>query len=395
MTQKLYLAVLCLLGISLGAYAQEYQITVTNGKAQKNVGLGTEVVTSAPAGTYIMLTANDPNEGESFSKWVVVDGSVTIADVNSNITSFTMPAQDVNIAATYSINAVTATSDAAEIMGYNKETKAPTFTITNDLMCTIADVGFSKMNQSGGWEFFDEPTYSEGSYRIEGRLILDSEYGKTHEFAEDFKFTVDGKAWEHNKPQLTSDGVSSAYFFSTTILIKAPVTSVSATSDISDILGLGKEFKYPTFTMDKGSVAYFDSDLTGWQIKDSDNEWIHFNGDTFIEGTYRVKSQIRIDGENGQKYELADGFRLTVDGKEWVTDGLPSVGETYSCCPVYSPEMIVKEGAGIDEISAGGDSRGDIYNLQGILVRSDASADELRSLPAGIYIVGGKKIFVR
>ena len=36
-----------------------------------------------------------------------------------------------------------------------------------------------------------------------------------------------------------------------------------------------------------------------------------------------------------------------------------------------------------------------VYNLQGILVLRDASADELKALPAGIYIVNGKKVALK
>ena len=37
----------------------------------------------------------------------------------------------------------------------------------------------------------------------------------------------------------------------------------------------------------------------------------------------------------------------------------------------------------------------EVYNLQGIKVATLSAAEDINSLPAGIYIVGGKKIAVR
>lgn len=37
----------------------------------------------------------------------------------------------------------------------------------------------------------------------------------------------------------------------------------------------------------------------------------------------------------------------------------------------------------------------DVYNSQGILVMRKATADDLRKLPSGIYIIGGKKVFLK
>lgn len=49
------------------------------------------------------------------------------------------------------------------------------------------------------------------------------------------------------------------------------------------------------------------------------------------------------------------------------------------------------EGIGVDSASG----LNDVYNLQGILVKSAATADEIKALPAGLYIIGGKKFIVR
>lgn len=51
--------------------------------------------------------------------------------------------------------------------------------------------------------------------------------------------------------------------------------------------------------------------------------------------------------------------------------------------------------SGIEQIAADNDTSVDIYNLQGILIKHNATSEDLRSLPAGIYITHGKKIIVK
>ena len=75
-----------------------YDITVTGGKA--TVGAGTEI-TKAAEGTTVTLTANDAPAGQVFDKWVVENGSITLADASSATTTFVMPAGAVSVKATY------------------------------------------------------------------------------------------------------------------------------------------------------------------------------------------------------------------------------------------------------------------------------------------------------
>ncbi len=49
------------------------------------------------------------------------------------------------------------------------------------------------------------------------------------------------------------------------------------------------------------------------------------------------------------------------------------------------------EGIGVDSASG----LNDVYNLQGILVKSAATPDQIKALPAGLYIIGGRKFIVR
>ena len=51
---------------------------------------------------------------------------------------------------------------------------------------------------------------------------------------------------------------------------------------------------------------------------------------------------------------------------------------------------------GIDDIMVGENQLVNVYNLRGILIRANVAAGEATvDLPAGLYIVGGKKVYVK
>lgn len=75
----------------------QYNISVTNGKAT----VSGSSVAKAEAGAKVTLTANAAPAEKVFDKWVVVSGGVTLADVNSAVTTFTMPEKAVEVKATY------------------------------------------------------------------------------------------------------------------------------------------------------------------------------------------------------------------------------------------------------------------------------------------------------
>lgn len=77
---------------------RDYAVTVTGGTA--TVAAGT-TITRAMEGVEVTVTAQAPG-GKHFVKWVVKAGGVTLANETSATTTFTMPANDVTIEATYS-----------------------------------------------------------------------------------------------------------------------------------------------------------------------------------------------------------------------------------------------------------------------------------------------------
>lgn len=77
---------------------RDYAVTVTGGTA--TVAAGTSI-TRAMEGVEVTVTANAPETGKVFDKWVVKAGGVTLANETSATTTFTMPGNDVKIEATY------------------------------------------------------------------------------------------------------------------------------------------------------------------------------------------------------------------------------------------------------------------------------------------------------
>ena len=77
---------------------RDYAVTVTCGTA--TVAAGTPI-THAMEGVEVTVTADAPETDKVFDKWVVLEGSVTLADDTKATTTFTMPASAVKLEATY------------------------------------------------------------------------------------------------------------------------------------------------------------------------------------------------------------------------------------------------------------------------------------------------------
>ena len=69
----------------------KHRVTVTNG-----TGSG-----EYEAGNVVTITANTPESGKQFKEWTVISGGVTLVSTTNHTTSFTMPAVNVEITATY------------------------------------------------------------------------------------------------------------------------------------------------------------------------------------------------------------------------------------------------------------------------------------------------------
>ena len=99
-----------------------YSVTVNKGTANP---------VAAIAGTVVTITANAPEEGYEFDKWISSD--VTLADANSTTTTFVMSEKNVTVTATYNPTApaLTGTVTITGNLKYN-ETLTASVTDTNN-----------------------------------------------------------------------------------------------------------------------------------------------------------------------------------------------------------------------------------------------------------------------
>ena len=79
--------------------ATEFTVTVMKGTA--SVAAGTLITDKIAQNTVVTVTADAPEAGKVFDKWVVLEGNVTLADATKATTTFTMPGNDVKLEATY------------------------------------------------------------------------------------------------------------------------------------------------------------------------------------------------------------------------------------------------------------------------------------------------------
>ena len=78
---------------------ESYTLTVIKGTA--SVAAGTPITDKIAQNTVVTVTADAPETGKVFDKWVVLEGNVTLTDATKATTTFTMPAGAVKLEATY------------------------------------------------------------------------------------------------------------------------------------------------------------------------------------------------------------------------------------------------------------------------------------------------------
>lgn len=345
MKAKIYLVLLGLLVTCLNTVAQTYSIEVTNGKAFKVRGASLVEVTQAEANEEIMLIAVAPNpEFEEFYLWRPMSGNVIFADANKVNTSFTMPAENVSVGATYKIVNVTATSDYKDIMTYGSELKEPTFTVADGCNAQFSKwtYTYQKQNEEGNWKGYSGRTFDAGVYRLCVRVRTDGDYYKLKHFS---TVVINGTEWTDKTLFSQGPDYSEFVVFSPNITITDPfprteIATVTATSNIADIIGDDKECRRPNFTITTSEGAKPYISMAKWMKKTEADEWVNYNETTFTPGIYRM--DIQMDMWN-KTYKLAADWSLTIDGVDWETEPAKVIDETSSYGNAHSPEFMIKK----------------------------------------------------
>ena len=124
------------------------------------------------------------------------------------------------------------------------------------------------------------------------------------------------------------------------------VSTITATSNIDDIIGFGKSVKSPSFNIKEDVPAQFQTQYN-WEKKTA-TSWEDYSGTAFTEGTYRYVTQIRIDRDSGGATTHVldkNGITVTVNDKKW-DSSIPEIYDTYSFAWVESEEYTVVAPAG-------------------------------------------------
>ncbi len=124
------------------------------------------------------------------------------------------------------------------------------------------------------------------------------------------------------------------------------VSTITATSDdVDDIIGFGNRVVRPSFKI-VGDVPARFSTSGDWQKKTATG-WEYYTSTAFTEGTYRYRTQIRIEGTGATTHVLdKNGITVTVNGVKWADKSIPQIYDTYSFDWVYSEEYPVTAPAG-------------------------------------------------
>ena len=283
----------------------EYDITVTDGKA--TVGAGTPI-TKATMGTIVTLTAKAAPSGKVFDKWEVVSGGITLADVNSATTTFTMPASAVSVKATY--------KNAPHTHTYNLETvkpealKTPADCTRNAVYFKSCSCGaisttdaFVAMNTALGHAYGSDWKYDSTNHWHECSRCHDKKYEAAHTAGE----------W----------------------IVDTPATATTAGTKHKECTVCKKVLETATIpaTIPATGSSHTHSYGTDWKYDDT-NHWHECNcGDKKDEVAHSFKWV--VDKEATETAEGAKHKECTVCKKVLETAKIPATGNTHTHSGVY------------------------------------------------------------
>lgn len=125
------------------------------------------------------------------------------------------------------------------------------------------------------------------------------------------------------------------------------VSTITANSNVDEIIGFGKSVVRPTFNIKENVPAQFQTQYN-WKKKTATGDWESYMNATFMEGTYIYQTQIRIDSDSGGGTTHVldkNGITVTVNDKKW-DSSIPEIYAEYSFAWVASEEYTVVAPAG-------------------------------------------------
>ncbi len=117
------------------------------------------------------------------------------------------------------------------------------------------------------------------------------------------------------------------------------------------------------------------------------NEYACFPGTMVHFKPAAASSQLRARSATVPFEVAVNDEKLEADG-----DGVYSFKVTNEPASIKVAKAI---STGVEEIDTESDNAGAVYNLQGIVVKKAATMDDVKALPAGVYVINGKKVIVK
>ena len=186
-----------------------------------------------------------------------VSGTPTVAGANENLVirvtdsagtpasadiTLTVGNTAVNPADRTKVSEVAGTSDISTILVYGGAFNKPTVTVTTGAPAyfeiSVSNGKWLKKNSAGGWDYYTEPTFTEGTYKFDCQVRIDGAAGLTHMLdSAGVTVTVDGVAWTTGTPDVYDDfslvGVSSPEYTVTTPSATTYTVTVTAGANMT------------------------------------------------------------------------------------------------------------------------------------------------------------------
>ena len=148
-------------------------------------------------------------------------------DLIDNTSRFSVAPATITVADSRTkVNKVEGTSDITTIPVYGGAYKKPTVTVTTGTPAySNTDRGngdWFKKNSSGGWDYYTDATFTEGTYKFRCQIRIDDAAGLTHMLdSAGVTVTVDGAAWTADTP-IVKDDYSFVWVYSPEYTVTKP-----------------------------------------------------------------------------------------------------------------------------------------------------------------------------
>jgi len=273
--------------------------------------------------------------------------------------TFTMPAKDVTVTASYGVCDITATTTEVKPVLGNDARVELDFTFIPGLS-DMVEVDGNWQYAADGSDWANVSKYNNYAFNtfIPGywRYTIDVEYKSAYagmKFCKNGIVTVNGEEWERVASVATqASAYSPTYYLDSEGNVSVDlieITKVEATYDDHKVPVVDS---FPTsLTAGEYLPTIIDFEehqsevvLQGngkWQKKNG-SAWEDASGKVAAGATYRFKTTLKMHSDNSS-HTLADNVKLTVDGVSWTVDTatMENKGTKDAGVTVYSPEITV------------------------------------------------------